>query len=148
MTNKYTAALFISIFLISSMVLSAFIMTGDTVDDGSGAEGKVFEMRTYTTYDGKLDDLHKRFKNHTLGLFEKHGMVNIGYWVPLDGELAENTLIYILSHDSRDAAEKSWDAFRSDPVWQQAYQESHADGVIVKEVKSVFMEAVPYSKIR
>lgn len=148
MTNKYTAALFLSFILISSLVFSAFIMSGDTDAYHSDAEGKVFELRTYTTYDGKLDDLHKRFQDHTLGLFEKHGMVNIGYWVPLDGDLAENTLIYILSHESREAAEKSWDAFRSDPVWQQAYEESHADGVIVKEVESVFMEAVPYSKIR
>ena len=111
------------------------------------SETRLFELRTYTTHDGKLDDLHQRFENHTLAFFEKHGMINIGYWVPLDPELKDNTLIYILSHASREAAEKSWEAFIADPDWQAAYEESHKDGPIVKNIESVFMNSTPYSKI-
>lgn len=112
------------------------------------SNNQIFEMRTYTTHEGKLDALHQRFSDHTMRIFEKHGMKNIGYWVPTDPELSENTLIYIISHDSRDAAERSWDAFRSDPEWQEVYQASHADGVIVRDVESVFMESTPYSPIK
>ena len=118
----------------------------DSVEQGV-SEKRLFELRTYTTHDGKLDDLHQRFENHTLAFFEKHGMINIGYWVPEDPGLKDNTLIYILSHASREAAEKSWDAFRADPDWQAAYEESHRDGPIVKSIDSVFMNRTPYSKI-
>ena len=62
----------------------------------------VFELRTYTASPGKLSDLEARFRNHTVGLFEKHGMTNVGYWVPTDEPLSENTLIYVLEHESRD----------------------------------------------
>src|SRR5690606_8845824 len=83
-----------------------------------------FELRTYTTFDGKLANLNERFANHTAGLFEKHGMQNIGYWVPQDSERASNTLIYILSHKSRAAAAKSWQAFNNDPEWHKVREAS------------------------
>jgi len=65
---------------------------------------RVYEMQTYTAHPGKPDDLLARFRNHTTRLFEQHGMVNEGYWVPADPPLSENTLIYILSYPSREAA--------------------------------------------
>jgi len=110
-------------------------------------ETRLFELRTYTTHDGKLADLHQRFENHTLALFEKHGMINIGYWIPEDPGLKDNTLIYIVSHENMEAAEKSWDAFIADPEWQTAYEESRRDGPIVKNIEMVFMNRTPYSKI-
>lgn len=108
----------------------------------------VFELRTYTTNEGKLEDLQERFVNHTLGYFEKHGMVNIGYWVPNDPDKSKNTLIYILKHQSVEAAAQSWAAFSKDPGWQKAYSESREDGPIVKHIDSVFMTATDYSKIQ
>lgn len=106
---------------------------------------KVFELRTYTTHDGKLEDLHTRFSDHTMTLFEKHGMENIGYWTPVD---KENTLTYIIAHDSREAAEESWDAFRNDPDWQEVYQASREDGPIVENVESVFMTSTDFSPMK
>jgi hypothetical protein len=110
--------------------------------------GKVFELRTYTSPPGKLNDLHARFRNHTLALFEKHGMTNIGYWVPADAPLKDNTLIYIVSHESREAAARSWKAFGSDPEWQKVRTASEVNGRIVEKVESVFMTAIDYSKIK
>ena len=110
--------------------------------------GKVFELRTYTSPPGKLNDLHARFRNHTLALFEKHGMTNVGYWVPTDAPLKDNTLIYIVSHDSREAAARSWKAFMSDPEWQKVRTASEVNGRIVEKVDSVFMTAIDYSKIK
>lgn len=110
--------------------------------------GRVFELRTYTTLEGRLDALQKRFRDHTLRLFEKHGMKNIGYWVPQDPARSKNTLIYIIAHESREAAEKSWAAFRSDPEWVKARTASEADGKIVDKIESVFMNATDYSPLK
>lgn len=112
------------------------------------AEDRIYEMRIYTTHPGKLDDLHTRFEDHTLQLFAKHGMVNVGYWVPEDPERRDNTLIYILSHNSQEAAQESWEGFRNDPDWQAAYAASREDGPIVNNVESIFMKATTYSQIR
>jgi hypothetical protein len=110
--------------------------------------GRVFEMRTYTTLEGRLDALQKRFREHTVKLFEKHGMTNIGYWVPQDPARSKNTLVYILAHRSREAAEKSWAAFRADPEWVKARNASEADGKIVDKIEAVFMTATDYSALK
>lgn len=110
--------------------------------------GKVYELRTYTAPEGKLPELQARFKNHTLRIFEKHGMKNVGYWVPQDAPAKDNTLIYIISHDSRDAAKKSWAAFGADPEWKKVSAESQVNGRIVSGVVSVFMDATDYSPIK
>jgi hypothetical protein len=109
---------------------------------------EVYELRTYTTHPGKLEALHHRFRNHTMKLFEKHGMTNLMYWVPQDEPLKSNTLIYVLKHKSRQAAEASWKAFREDPVWLKVKAESEAAGPIVQKVESVFMDIVPYSPMK
>ncbi len=109
------------------------------------AENRVFELRTYTAIDGKLDNVVARFRDHTVKLFEKHGMENIGYWVAKD---TPNTLIYIVAHKSRDAAKASWDAFRADPDWAKARTASEANGKIVDKVASVFMDPVDFSKVK
>src|SRR5215467_3994582 len=109
------------------------------------SKGKVFELRTYTTNEGKLDALQARFRDHTTHIFKKHHMTNVGYWVPVD---KPNTLIYIISHTSREAAKQNWDSFRADPEWQKVQKESEANGKIVANVESVFMDATDYSPIK
>jgi heme-degrading monooxygenase HmoA len=102
----------------------------------------VYEMRTYTTNEGKFDALLTRFSDHTMALFEKHGMENVAYWVPLE---QPDTLIYVLEHQSRAAAVESWKAFSADPEWQAVYQASIADGRLVNNVVSVFMVKTDFS---
>lgn len=109
---------------------------------------RVFEIRTYTTNEGKLEALQKRFREHTTKLFEKHAMTNIGYWVPQDAPRSQNTLIYILAYPSREAAKKSWAAFNSDPEWQKVKTVSEANGKIVNHVDSVFVNPADYSPIK
>lgn len=111
-------------------------------------KGRVFELRTYTASEGKLEALQTRFRQHTTRLFEKHGMTNIGYWVPRDAPGSQNTLIYILAHPSREAARKSWDAFRNDPDWKKARDESEANGRLTSKVESVFMDPTDYSSLK
>jgi hypothetical protein len=109
---------------------------------------RVFELRTYTAPDGKLPDLQARFRNHTMRMFEKHGMKNVGYWVPQDAPAKDNTLIYIISHESREAAKKSWSAFGGDPEWQKVAKESQMNGKIVAGITSVYMDPTDYSPIK
>lgn len=109
---------------------------------------KVYELRTYTAPEGKLASLEARFRDHTIRIFNRHGMKSVGYWVPQDAPNAQNTLIYILEHPSRDAAKKNWAEFQADPEWQKVSAESQKDGRIVSKVDSVFMDPLDFSPIK
>ena len=112
------------------------------------ARGRVFELRTYTAPEGKLGDLHARFRNHTMRIFNKHGMTSVGYFAPQDAPLSQNTLVYVISHASREQAKANWAAFQADPEWQKVAQESQVNGKIVAKVESVFMDATDYSPLK
>jgi hypothetical protein len=105
---------------------------------------ELFEMRVYYAAEGKLDDLHARFRDHTMRLFEKHGMKNIGYFVP-EGENPERKLIYFLSHADRDARNRSFKAFGADPEWQKAAKESEKNGRLVSKIEETFLHTTDYS---
>jgi NIPSNAP protein len=114
------------------------------------AGNRVFEIRTYTAPPGKLEALKARFRDHTIKIFDKHGMKSIGYWIPQDAPLKDNTLIYVLAHESREAAAKSWAAFRTDPEWVKAKAESEKDGPLTVQggVTSVFADPTDFSALK
>jgi hypothetical protein len=112
------------------------------------AFGKIYELRTYTCEPGKLDALKARFRDHTVRIFNKHGMESVGYWVPQDPERSSNTLIYILAHPSREAADKNWKEFADDPEWKKVQAESEANGKIVQKVERVWMDPTEFSKLK
>jgi hypothetical protein len=116
-------------------------------DSGSapGSTG-VYELRVYHAAPGKLADLLTRFREHTVRLFERHGMKNIAYWTPLDEPEKSNTLIYILHHPSREAAAANWKAFQDDPEWKSARDKSELNGKLVEKVDSTFMELTDFSR--
>jgi hypothetical protein len=131
-------------------VFAAGFVAGQAFDGGNAeAQGRtVFELRTYTSPEGRLGDLLARFRNDTLRIFEKHGMQNVGYWVPADAPASTNTLIYILAHDSRAAATKSWADFQADPEWRAVRERTQANGPIVSKVESVFLESTDFSPLK
>ena len=111
----------------------------------------VFELRTYTTNEGKLEALDARFRYHTMALFAKHGMMNLPYWHPTDSEKgAGKTLLYLLAHASREAATKSWADFQADPEWVKVRNDSEASGkILIKDgVKSVFLTPTDFSALK
>ena len=112
------------------------------------AKGPVYELRTYTAADGKLDALKARFKDHTIRIFKKHGMESIGYWVPEDPALSKNTLIYILKHPSREDGEKHWMDFQNDPEWKKVSAESEANGKLVLKVDRVWLDPAEFSALK
>jgi hypothetical protein len=138
------------VVLATAAVFVGGFLAGQWSDgfDAQAQGRKVFELRTYTSPEGKLNDLVARFRKDTTRIFEKHGMDNVGYWLPTDAPASSNTLIYILAHDSRDAATKSWAAFRDDPEWKAVAERTQANGPIVSKVESVFLEATDFSPLK
>jgi hypothetical protein len=106
---------------------------------------RVYELRIYTASSGKLDALNARFRDHTMKLFEKHGMTNVGYWVPVDNK--DSKLYYILSYPSRDAREKSWKEFQADDAWKKARDESEKNGKLVAKVEHLYLTPTDYSPV-
>ena len=109
---------------------------------------RVFELRTYTIPDGKADNLQARFRNHTMKLFEKHGAVNVAYWITIEKEGVTPKLIYILAHPDEPSGKKMFDEFRKDPEWIKVKEASEVNGKIVEKVVSVYLNALPFSKIK
>ena len=105
----------------------------------------VYELRIYHAYEGKLDDVLRRFRDHTTKLFERHGIKNVAYWTPTDDPLKGKTLVYILAHPSREAATANWQAFRDDPEWQSVRDKSEANGKLVEKIDSTFMVMTDFS---
>jgi hypothetical protein len=129
-------------------LMGGLALRSEPVVSAQSTAGQIFEIRTYTAPDGKLDALKARFRDHTIQLFDRHGMKSVGYWTPEDAPLSKNTLIYILAHPSREAAQKNWDAFRKDPDWVKAKADSEAQGPLTTKVESVFADATDFSPIK
>jgi hypothetical protein len=104
---------------------------------------RVYEIRTYYANDGKLDDLVARFRDHTTSLFAKHGIENVGYWVPKNNP--DNKLIYIIAFPSRMDQESMWKSFQADPDWKAAAKASSKNGRLIKKIEAVFMQTTEYS---
>ena len=131
------SALSITLGALAGMFLSA-----------SAQSEKAFELRIYTATPGNLDNLHARFRDHTTRIFAKHGMEVVGYWTPTDEEKADDTLIYVLEHASREAADASWQAFIQDPEWQEVAAASNANGQILGGIEREYMVATDYSPLQ
>jgi hypothetical protein len=112
------------------------------------ANARVFELRSYTAAPGKMDALNARFRDHTCKLFEKHGMTNIGYWNPENPKESDKRLVYILAFPSKEAAEKSWNAFRADPEWRAAQKASEKNGRLVEKADQIFLKPTDYSPLQ
>lgn len=140
--------------ILTALCLTAWIVparAGDETKNSqtSDAPHRIFELRTYYTNEGKLNDLHKRFRDHTCRLLKQHGAELIGFWTPLDEKDGKSgKLIYLVAFPSREAADKTWSEFGKDPEWQKVRDESHKNGVLVNKVDRVFMEPTDYSEMK
>jgi hypothetical protein len=116
----------------------------DNANPAPAATG-VYELRVYHAAPGKLGELLARFREHTVKIFERHGMKNVAYWTPLDEPEKSNTLIYILQHPSREAAAANWKSFQDDAEWKSVHDKSEANGKLVEKVDSTFMALTDFS---
>jgi hypothetical protein len=141
--------------LLQSLPAAAMLPAANWLSAAESSYGKgaleqtssttVYELRVYHTYEGKLDDLLRRFREHTMQIFERHGIHNVAYWTPTDDPLKGKTLFYILAHPSREAATANWKAFRDDPEWQEVQKKSEANGKLVEKVDSTFLTLTDFS---
>jgi len=138
----------LSLGILGAVAVGMLSTRGTAEEAKPTSDTRIFELRTYTAAPGKLDALNARFRDHTMRLFEKHGMKNVIYLTPTDEQLSKNTLIYLLVHESPEAAEKSWAAFRSDPEWHKARDASEKDGKLVLKVESQYLKATDYSPLK
>jgi hypothetical protein len=128
--------------------MGAMMMTSAA---GAGAQSAganaevVYELRVYHAAEGKLDDLLRRFRDHTVALFTKHGMKSVAYWTPTDEPLKGRTLIYILEHPSRAEAAANWKGFQADPEWVKVRDASETNGKLVEKVDSTYMTMTDFS---
>ena len=109
---------------------------------------RVFELRTYHCAPGKLDALLTRFRDHTMRIFERHGMHNAGYFLPADEPAKGNTLVYIISHASREKADQNWKEFTADPEWQNVKAASEGNGKLVEKIDRDYMTAADFSPLK
>lgn len=111
-----------------------------------------FELRTYTVMPGRLDDLHARFRNHTLRIFAKHGMTSILYWRPTpDQPSLAAKMLYMLAYPDQAARNASWSAFSADPEWKKVSDDSQKTGPMLVSpggVVSVQLTPTDYSPLR
>jgi hypothetical protein len=120
------------------------VLPGEAVANAQSA-AKVYELRTYVVPDDKFAALNARFRDHTVRIFNRHAMTSVGYFIPQDEAKAKNTLIYLLQHPSREAADRNWKAFGSDPEWQKVAADS---GVGPVKVTREFMNPTDYSAMK
>jgi hypothetical protein len=148
MTRSLTVAILLIGAFGAGIVVGPSIRPASASASAPAGAARVFELRTYSTPPGQLPALHRRFRDHTMELFARHGMTNVGYWTPQDSTRRENTLVYLLAYPSRQAARDSWAAFTADPEWQRVRTESEANGKIVEKVESVFLEPTDFSPMK
>jgi hypothetical protein len=133
---------------VIALLVAGFCLfsTESLLAQSKDASSRIYELRTYTTLPGRLPALNKRFADHTIRLFARHGIKSEIYWIPTDDARKDNTLIYVLSHDSQEAADKNWKEFQADPEWVQAREASESDGkILVKPPERIFMKMTDYS---
>jgi hypothetical protein len=125
--------------------LPATLWAAARQDNSAPASTEVYELRVYHAAAGKLPDLLARFRDHTVKLFDRHGMKSVAYWTPVDEPDKSNTLVYILRHPSREAATANWKSFQDDPEWKSVRDKSEANGKLVDKVDSTFLTLTDFS---
>jgi hypothetical protein len=134
----------ISIAAIALAIVTAFGGSA-SAGQGSDAGSRVFELRTYTTGPGQVNELNRRFREYTANLLRKHGMTLVGFWIPTD---KPDTFVYLISHQSRAAAEEAWKAMLANPEFLDAQKAANAKNPVTVKVDSIYMSATDYSPLK
>jgi hypothetical protein len=133
--------------LPAATLLPASLLAASQQDNANPGQAPtaVYELRVYHAASGKLGELLARFRDHTIKLFDRHGMKSVAYWTPLDEPEKSNTLIYILQHPSREAAASNWKSFQDDPEWKSVKEKSEANGKLADKIDSTFLTLTDFS---
>lgn len=152
---------FQNLLLVFSLIVasSSFGQSQNELSVSNGTQS-VYELRIYYPHEGKMTDVLKRFREHTTGLFEKHGFTNVGYWLtkPTDSAsfadriIATNkgkeALLYIVSFPNMEVRNKAWNDFVNDPEWKKVYEESRKEGPLVREIEQIYLNPTDFSALK
>lgn len=130
---------------MKKILLLTFLLSAQLFSYAQNKDTRVYEMRIYWPHEGKMADMQARFRNHTTKLFEKHGMTNIGYFVPENKP--DSVLVYVLAYPNQAARDTSWKHFATDPEWKKVASESEKNGKLVKKVEQKFMTTTDFSPL-
>ena len=156
--RKIIVKTILGLLFLSFMSVNAQDKVPQDANPSSGET--VYELRIYYPHEGKLEGILSRFRNHTTGLFEKHGFTNVGYWVTrpggepsfansmIAGNEGKEALLYIVSFPDMEARNKAWQAFVKDPEWIKVYEESRVNGPLVREIEQVFLNPTDFSTLK
>jgi hypothetical protein len=136
---------------VAGLVVAAFaagVYTGGGAGARAQGTGRVFELRTYTAAEGKLQTLSDRFRDRTLTIFKKHGMQAVGVWIPTDAPHSANTLVFLMEWPSREEADKTWQRFGEDPAWKALVVETEKDGRLWTKLDRLWMRPTEYSPMK
>ena len=106
----------------------------------------IYEWRTYYIMPGRMPDIQQRFADHTMRLFQKHGIKVVGFWQPVIGE--SNELVYMCAYEDLAAREKAWASFMADPEWQAARKTSEMNGPLVQRVVNKIWRPTSFSPLK
>ena len=133
----------------SALFASACASVGNMMGEPQQPAIGLYEMRIYTAAPGKMAALDARFRDHTIGLFQKHGMTPVGFFhvYAAPGAPADDRLFYIMGYKDRAARDAAWSAFAQDPEWQKVYADSQKDGSLTAPggIQNIFLSPAEYS---
>ena len=137
-------------FAAAAAMLASACANMDAASSASSAGEQalgLYELRVYTASPGKMAALDSRFRDHTIGLFKKHGMTPIGFFhvAPTPGQTLDDRLFYVMGYKDRVARDASWTAFAADPAWKQVYADSQKDGSLTSKIENIFLSSTDYS---
>lgn len=110
---------------------------------------RIFSMRTYYTNQGKLENLHTRFRDHTMEIFMNNGMQNVAYFnLEAEQDGADNTLLYFITFPDTTARKQMWSSFSQDENWKEVYANSIKDGRLVDSLTHILLEPTDFSTLK
>ena len=107
----------------------------------------IYELRVYDCLPGRLPALLKRFTDHTLALWDRHGIRQAGFFTTVVGE-SNQRLTYFLAWESLDERQAKWTAFATDPEWHKVRDESERDGQIVANITNQLLAPTAFSSVK
>ena len=107
----------------------------------------IHELRIYHCMPNRLPDLLRRFRDVTLGIWERHGIRQAGFWTVAVGS-SNQDLYYLLAWESLAERDAKWTAFQRDPEWGEKRAASERDGPIVASIENLILQPTGFSAVR
>lgn len=142
--TRILQAVGIAAVFLAGFIARGAVLPGEAIANAQAA-AKVYELRTYVVPDDKFEALNKRFRDHTMRIFQRHSISSVGYFIPQDPAKAKTTLVYLIAHPNRAAADQNWAAFQKDAEWQKVAAES---GVPRPTITREFLDPTDYSPLK